>query len=83
MIHQGSGGYRGSPADIQIAAKEILEMTERMAEIIARHTRHPLEQVLKDIDRDHFMTPDEAVAYGLVDEVIQPADVQLATKACR
>ena len=81
MIHQGSGGYRGSPADIQIAAKEILEMTERMAEIIARHTGQPLEQVLKDIDRDYFMTPDEAVAYGLVDEVIQPADVRLAPKA--
>ena len=76
MIHQGSGGFRGSPADIQIAAKEILEMTQRMAEIIARHTGQPLEQVLKDIDRDHFMTPDEAVAYGLVDEVIQPADVR-------
>jgi ATP-dependent Clp protease protease subunit len=58
-------------------------MTERMAVIIARHTRHPLEQVLKDIDRDHFMTPEEAVAYGLVDEVIKPADARLATKARR
>jgi ATP-dependent Clp protease protease subunit len=47
-----------------------------MAEIIARHTGHPVEQVLKDIDRDHFMTPEEAVAYGLVDEVIQPADLR-------
>ena len=68
MIHQGSGGYRGSPADIQIAAKEILEMTERMAEIISRHTGQPFEQVMKDIDRDRFMTPEDAVAYGLVDE---------------
>jgi ATP-dependent Clp protease protease subunit len=72
MIHQGSGGFRGSPADIQIAAKEILEMTRRMAEIIAHHSKQPVEQVLKDIDRDRFMAPDEAVAYGLVDEVIQP-----------
>src|SRR6266480_3876566 len=78
MIHQGSGGFRGSPADIQIAAKEILEMTRRMAEIIARHSGQPIEQVLKDIDRDHFMTPDEAVSYGLVDEVIKPADTRLA-----
>src|SRR6187200_3640344 len=69
MIHQGSGGFRGSPADIQIAAKEILEMTRRMAEIISRHSGQPLEQVMKDIDRDRFMTPDDAVAYGLVDEV--------------
>jgi ATP-dependent Clp protease protease subunit len=79
MIHQGSGGFRGSPADIQIAAKEILEMTRRMAEIIAHHSGQPVEQVLKDIDRDRFMSPDEAVAYGLVDEVIQPQ--ALAVKA--
>ena len=78
MIHQGSGGFRGSPADIQIAATEILEMTRRMAEIIARHSGQPVEQVVKDIDRDRFMTPAEAVAYGLVDEVIQPADAPLA-----
>jgi ATP-dependent Clp protease protease subunit len=70
MIHQGSGGFRGSPADIQIAAREILEMTERMATIIARHSGQPKEQVMKDIDRDRFMTPEEAVEYGLVDEVM-------------
>jgi ATP-dependent Clp protease protease subunit len=78
MIHQGSGGFRGSPADIQIAAKEILEMTERMAEIIARHSGQALEQVLKDIDRDRFMKPEEAVAYGLVDGVMPPASVRYA-----
>jgi ATP-dependent Clp protease, protease subunit len=71
MIHQGSGGFRGSPADIQIAAREILEMTERMASIIARHSGQPKEQVMKDIDRDRFMTPEEAVAYGLVDKVMK------------
>jgi len=78
MIHQGTGGFRGSPADIQIAAKEILEMTERMVEIIARHSGQPLEQVMKDIDRDRFMTPEEAVAYGIVDEVIEPATARFA-----
>ena len=72
MIHQGSGGFRGTPADIQIAAREILEMTERMGEIIARHSGQPLEQVMKDIDRDRFMTPQEAVDYGLADEIMQP-----------
>jgi len=71
MIHQGSGGFRGTPADIQIAAKEILEMTRRMAEIIAKHSGQEVEQVLRDIDRDRFMTPDEAVAYGLVDGIMQ------------
>src|ERR687885_413962 len=72
MIHQGSGGFRGTPADIQIAAKEILEMTQRMGEIISKHTGQTVAQVLKDIDRDRFMTPEEAVGYGLIDEVIKP-----------
>ena len=70
MIHQGSGGFRGSPADIQIAAREILDMTDRMATIIAKHSGQTKEQVLMDIDRDHFLSPEEAVTYGLVDEVI-------------
>ena len=78
MIHQGSAGYRGSPADIQIAAKEIIEMTERMAEIISRHTGQPFEQVMKDIDRDRFMTPEDAIAYGLIDGVMPPAGVRSA-----
>jgi len=71
MIHQGSGGFRGTPADIQIAAREIQEMTRRMAELIALHSGQPFDQVMQDIDRDRFMTPEEAVAYGLVDEVLE------------
>jgi ATP-dependent Clp protease, protease subunit len=72
MIHQGSAGFRGTPADIQIHAKEVLEMTRRMAEIIARHSRRDVEQVMKDIDRDRFLTPEEAREYGLIDEIVQP-----------
>lgn len=72
MIHQGSAGFRGAPADVQIAAREVAATTRQMAEIIARHTGHSEEQVLQDIDRDRFMTPEEAVAYGLVDEVLAP-----------
>jgi ATP-dependent Clp protease protease subunit len=72
MIHQGSAGYRGAPSDIDIAAREVLSTTRQMASILARHTGRDLEQVLQDIDRDRFMTPGEAVAYGLVDEVLQP-----------
>jgi ATP-dependent Clp protease protease subunit len=71
MIHQGSGGFRGTPADIQIAAREILEMTERMAQIISRHSGQPVEQVMHDIDRDRFMAPAEAKEYGLIDEIVQ------------
>jgi ATP-dependent Clp protease protease subunit len=70
MIHQGSGGFRGTPADIQIAAREILDMTDRMARIISRHSGQSVEQVMKDIDRDRFMSPEEAKAYGLIDEVV-------------
>jgi ATP-dependent Clp protease protease subunit len=70
MIHQGSGGFRGTPADIQIAAREILEMTTRMAAIIARHTGQSQEQVMRDVDRDRFMTPEEAIGYGLIDGVL-------------
>jgi ATP-dependent Clp protease, protease subunit len=72
MIHQGSAGARGTPADIQIAAHEIVETTRRMAEIIALHSGRPVEQVLEDIDRDRFMTPAEAVDYGLVDAILDP-----------
>src|SRR5690348_17817015 len=70
MIHQGSAGYRGTPADIQIAAREVLSMTRRMAEIIARHTGRDVEQVMADIDRDRFMAPADAVEYGLIDAVM-------------
>jgi ATP-dependent Clp protease, protease subunit len=70
MIHQGSGGFRGSPSDIQIAAKEILSLTRRYAEILAQHTGRDVEKVVRDIDRDNFLGPDEAVAYGLADAVL-------------
>src|SRR5207247_6605148 len=70
MIHQGSAGFQGSPADIEIHAREVLNLRERMAEIIAQHTHQPLEQVKKDIDRDRFMTAEDAKQYHLVDEVI-------------
>jgi ATP-dependent Clp protease, protease subunit len=71
MIHQGSAGFRGAPSDIQIHAREILQLTERMAEILARHTGQPFERVMQDIDRDRFMMPEEAVEYGIVDSVME------------
>ena len=72
MIHQGSAGFRGAPSDIDIHAREVLSVTRRMAEIIAQHSSRGAEQVMQDIDRDNFMSPDEAVAYGLIDDVIVP-----------
>jgi len=70
MIHQGSAGFRGAPTDIEIHAREVLSTTHRMAEIIARHSSRDVEQVMRDIDRDRFMTPAEALDYGLIDEII-------------
>jgi ATP-dependent Clp protease, protease subunit len=70
MIHQGSGGFRGTPADIQIAAKEILSLTRRYAEIIAKHAHRDVEEVMHDIDRDRFLGPEDAIEYGLADRVL-------------
>jgi ATP-dependent Clp protease protease subunit len=75
MIHQGSAGFQGTPADIEIHAKEVLSLRKRMAEIIAQHTKQSFEQVEKDIDRDRFMTAEEARAYGIIDEVISSREV--------
>src|SRR4249919_211682 len=72
MIHQGSAGFRGTPSDIDIHAREVLSVTRRMAEIIARHSNRDVEQVMLDIDRDMFLSPGEAVAYGLIDHVVAP-----------
>jgi ATP-dependent Clp protease protease subunit len=70
MIHQGSAGFRGTPADIEIHAQEVLSMTRRMAELLARHTGQPFDRVMADIDRDRFMTPAEALEYGLIDRIV-------------
>ena len=71
LIHQPSGGAGGAASDIAIQAREILRARRRIAEVIARETGRPLERVLVDIERDHWMSPDEAVDYGLVSRVIE------------
>jgi ATP-dependent Clp protease protease subunit len=72
MIHQGSAGTRGAPSDMEIQLREVLSLTRRMAEIIAHHSGRPLEEVLHDIERDKFMTPEEALDYGIIDGIIPP-----------
>jgi ATP-dependent Clp protease protease subunit len=72
MIHPGSAGTRGAPMDMEIQLREVLALTRRMAEIIAHHSGKSVEQVALDIDRDYFMTPEEAMAYGLIDGIIAP-----------
>ena len=71
MIHQPSSGAQGTAADIEIQAKEILHARERLNSILASHTGQTIEQIAEDVDRDRFMSPLEAVEYGLVDEVLQ------------
>src|SRR5579875_1088514 len=72
MIHQGSAGTRGAPRDMEIHLREVLATTKRMAQIISFHSGRPLDQVERDIDRDYFMTAEEARHYGLIDDVISP-----------
>lgn len=72
MIHQPWGGIQGSAEDISRHAKEILKMRDRINEMLAFHTGQALEKVVKDTDRDYFMSAEEAKNYGLIDEVIMP-----------
>ncbi|MHB1905983.1 MAG: ATP-dependent Clp protease proteolytic subunit [Acidimicrobiales bacterium] len=72
MIHQGSAGAQGAPSDMEIQLREVLSLTRRMAEVIAHHSGQSVERVTRDIDRDLFMTADEALAYGLIDGIVHP-----------
>ena len=74
MIHQPWGGFQGQATDIDIHAKEILRLRERLNQILVHHTGQELETVARDTDRDYFMGGDEAVQYGLVDSVISHRD---------
>jgi len=73
MIHQPMGGFQGQATDIDIHAREILKMRERLNEILAKHTGQPIEKIRTDTERDYFMSGAEAKAYGLIDEVIERA----------
>jgi ATP-dependent Clp protease protease subunit len=70
MIHQPLGGFQGQATDIEIQAREILRLKARLNEILAKHTRQPIERIEKDTDRDYFMGAGEAKEYGIIDEVI-------------
>jgi ATP-dependent Clp protease, protease subunit len=71
MIHQPSGGTRGQATDIQIEAKEILRLRHQLNNIYAKNTGKPIEKIEKDMDRDYFMSAEEAKQYGLIDRVIE------------
>ncbi len=70
LIHQVSGGFQGQATDIEIAARETLNLKRRLEEIVAFHTNQPMDKVTKDMERDYFMTADEAKDYGIIDTVV-------------
>jgi ATP-dependent Clp protease protease subunit len=81
LIHQPLGGFQGQASDIDIHAKEILKTRERLNEILAHHSGQPLERIQTDTDRDRFMGGDEAVEYGLIDQVLLSRSVPAAVTA--
>ena len=74
MLHQPSGGFSGQATDIEIHAKEILEIKERLNKIYEKHTKQKLEIVRKTLERDYFMTANEAKKFGVIDEIINNRD---------
>ena len=72
MIHQGSAGARGAPRDMEIHLREVLATTHRMTEILSHHSGRSMEEVEHDLDRDYFMTAEEAKAWGLIDDILVP-----------
>ena len=76
LIHQPSGGFEGQSSDIEIHAKEILALRERLDQIYVKHTGQSAEQIHADMERDKFFQPQEAVEYGLIDRVIESHEFQ-------
>ena len=72
MIHQPSGGARGQATDIEIQAEQILRVKKTMNQLLADHTGQPLRTIERDVERDHYMTADQALKNGLIDEIIAP-----------
>jgi ATP-dependent Clp protease protease subunit len=81
MIHQGSAGFRGNTPDVFIQVKELEELTKRLNGILAKHTGQDEDKVSKDSDRDYFMSPEQAKAYGIIDEVYAERDKSLISEA--
>ena len=72
MIHQPLGGARGQATDIAIQAEQIMRIKRKMNELLSKHTGQTIKTIEKDVERDHYMTADEALKYGLIDEIIAP-----------
>ena len=80
MIHQPSGGARGQATDIEIQAREILKLRQRLNEIYVKHTGQPIEKVALAVERDNFMSAEEAKQFGLIDHVVEKRPPVLMAK---
>lgn len=80
MIHQPLGGYQGQASDIDIHAREILKIREQLNEILAAHTGQSIKTIAQDTERDHFMSPAEAIEYGLVDQILDSRNLEKDNK---
>jgi ATP-dependent Clp protease, protease subunit len=78
LIHQVAGGFQGQATDIEIQAREVINLKRSLEEIFAKHTEQPMEKVAKDMERDYFMTPEEAQAYNIIDRVVAHRGVKAA-----
>ena len=76
MIHQVLGGFQGQASDIEIHTKEILSIKKKLNEILASHSGQKVDKIVKDSDRDNFMSPEEAVKYGLIDSVVDSRSIK-------
>lgn len=72
MIHAGSAGFRGNTPDLEVQAREVLSLRDILEGLYVKHTGHDQEKLRRDMERDYFMSPEEAVKYGLIDEVVEP-----------
>ncbi|WP_217611912.1 MULTISPECIES: ATP-dependent Clp protease proteolytic subunit [unclassified Deinococcus] len=76
MIHQGSAGFRGNTPDLEVQAKEVLHLRDKLVSIYHEHTSLPHDKLMRDMERDYFMSPDEAMKYGLIDSVVDRTRAQ-------
>ena len=83
VIHQPHGGTAGQAVDVEIQAKELLRLRSLLDEILAHHTGQPVDRVRRDTDRDFFLTPSEAVDYGLIDGIIESTPVAVLAGAAQ
>jgi ATP-dependent Clp protease protease subunit len=81
MIHQGSSGFRGNTPDVEIQVKEVMNLTDRLMNILSQHTGQEKEKVRRDSERDYFMSAEEAKAYGVIDEVFAGTNASLIAMA--